>query len=222
VLRAHLGGAGLGAWLLHELAPAGVDPLGAEAPLAFVFSPLVGTPLTTSAKFAVVAKSPLTGMLTDALASSHFAIAGKLTGHDAIVLVGAAAAPTTVVVDGGGVRLLDAGEQWGQTAAEAEAAVRDRLGGGWQVASIGTAGERGVRFATISHDGRHAGRGGLGAVMGPSGSRRWPCGRSPRWPRPTRPGCWLRPRTCASARRGGPPRSTGSWAPSPTCWPSTP
>ena len=52
----------------------------------FVFSPLVGTPLTTSAKFAVVAKSPLTGRLTDALASSHFAIAGKLTGHDAIVI----------------------------------------------------------------------------------------------------------------------------------------
>jgi aldehyde:ferredoxin oxidoreductase len=166
VLRQHVGGAGLGAWLLHELAPAGVDPLGPEAPLAFVFSPLVGTPLTTSAKFAVVAKSPLTGMLTDALASSHFAIAGKLTGHDAIVLVGRAAAPTTVVVDGDGVRLLDAGPQWGLTAAEAEASVRDRLGGGWQVASIGSAGERGVRFATISHDGRHAGRGGLGAVMG--------------------------------------------------------
>ena len=55
-----------------------------------MFSPLVGTPLTTSAKFAVVAKSPLTGMLTDALASSQFAIAGKLTGHDAIVIDGRA------------------------------------------------------------------------------------------------------------------------------------
>src|SRR5215211_774693 len=76
VLRAYIGGAGLGAWLMHHLAPAGVDPLVPEAPLAFVFSPLVGTPLTTSAKFAVVAKSPLTGMLNDALASSHFAIAG--------------------------------------------------------------------------------------------------------------------------------------------------
>ncbi len=74
---------------MHQLGPPGVDPLGPQAPLAFVFSPLVGTPLTTSAKFAVVAKSPLTGMLTDALASSHFAIAGKLTGHDAIVLRGA-------------------------------------------------------------------------------------------------------------------------------------
>ena len=34
------------------------------------------------------------------------------------------------------------------------------------MAAIGPAGERGVRYATISHDGRHAGRGGLGAVMG--------------------------------------------------------
>jgi aldehyde:ferredoxin oxidoreductase len=166
VLRDHLGGAGLGAWLLHELAPPGVDPLGAAAPLAFVFSPLVGTPLTTSAKFAVVAKSPLTGMLTDALASSHFAIAGKLTGHDAIVLVGRAAAPVAVAVEGDTVRVVDASAQWGRTSAEAEAAVAQQLGAGWRVASIGSAGERGVRYATISHDGRHAGRGGLGAVMG--------------------------------------------------------
>jgi len=34
------------------------------------------------------------------------------------------------------------------------------------VATIGPAGERGVRFATISHDRRHAGRGGSGAVLG--------------------------------------------------------
>src|SRR5271165_7218741 len=105
VLRNYLGGAGLGTWLLHRLAPAGVDPLGPEAPLAFVFSPLVGTPLTTSAKFAVVAKSPLTGMLTDALASSHFAIAGKLTGHDAIVIDGRAPELSVLIVDGDGTRL---------------------------------------------------------------------------------------------------------------------
>ena len=166
VLREHLGGVGLGTWLLTELGPPGVDPLAPEAPLAFVFSPLVGTPLTTSAKFAVVAKSPLTGLLTDALASSHFAISGKLTGHDAIVLVGRAERPSVVRVEGGTVVVEDAGASWGRTAAEAEADVRARLGGGWQVASIGTAGERGVRYATISHDGRHAGRGGLGAVMG--------------------------------------------------------
>ena len=50
VLRAYLGGVGLGTWLLHALSPDRVDPLDPAAPLAFVFSPLVGTPLTTSAR----------------------------------------------------------------------------------------------------------------------------------------------------------------------------
>jgi aldehyde:ferredoxin oxidoreductase len=166
VLRGTIGGAGLGAWLMHRLAPAGVDPLAPEAPLAFVFSPLVGTPLTTSAKFAVVAKSPLTGLLNDALASSHFAIAGKLTGNDAIVVRGAADRPSVLVVDGDGPRMVPAPHLWGLSAADAEERVRDELGPAWRVAAIGPAGERLVRYATVSHDGRHAGRGGLGAVLG--------------------------------------------------------
>ena len=166
VLRDYIGGAGLGVRLLTDLAPAGVDPLAPEAVLAFVFSPLVGTPLTTSAKFAVVAKSPLTGLLTDALSSSHFAIAGKLTGHDAIVLTGRAPRLSVLVVDGSGVRVEPAEEDAGRSAADTEAGVRERFGRAYKVAAIGPAGERGVRFATISHDGRHAGRGGLGAVLG--------------------------------------------------------
>jgi aldehyde:ferredoxin oxidoreductase len=166
VLRAYLGGVGLGTWLMHRLAPPGIEPLAAEAPLAFVFSSLVGTPLTTSAKFAVVAKSPLTGLLTDALASSQFAIAGKLTGHDAIVIRGRADVLSVLLIDGDGPRLEPAADLEGLPAADAEARVRERHGRGWRTAAIGPAGERGVRFATISHDGRHAGRGGLGAVLG--------------------------------------------------------
>jgi aldehyde:ferredoxin oxidoreductase len=166
ILRAYIGGAGLGAWLLHRLGPPGTGALDATAPLAFVFSPLVGTPLTTSAKFAVVAKSPLTGMLTDALASSQFAIAGKLTGHDAIVIRGRAPQLSVLLVDGGRTRLLDARHLAGRTAADTDKELRAQLGRGWRVAAIGPAGEIGVRYATISHDGRHAGRGGLGAVMG--------------------------------------------------------
>ena len=166
LLRAYIGGAGLGAWLMHHLGPPGADPLAPEAPLAYVFSPLVGTPLTTSAKFAVVAKSPLTGLLTDALASSHFAIAGKLTGYDAIVVTGARATLSVLLIDDRGARFEDASELSGLTAAQAGTRLRERLGRGWRVAAIGPAGERGVRYATISHDGRHAGRGGLGAVLG--------------------------------------------------------
>ncbi len=166
VLRSFIGGAGLGAWLMHQYCPSGVDPLEPLAPLMFVFSPLVGTPLTTSAKFAVIAKSPLTGRLTDALASSHFAIAGKLTGHDAIVIRGACPRPSVLVIDHGMISVVPAEDLWGLPAAAAEVRLRERMGPAWRVAAIGPAGERLVRYATISHDGRHAGRGGLGAVMG--------------------------------------------------------
>ena len=124
LLRAYIGGAGLGAWLMHRLAPPGAGALSPAAPLAFVFSPLVGTPLTTSAKFAVVAKSPLTGMLNDALSSSHFAISGKLTGHDAIVVHGACDRPSALLVDAEGARFVEAPDLWGLPAAEAETRLR--------------------------------------------------------------------------------------------------
>src|SRR5579862_5666749 len=166
VLRGYIGGSGLGTWLLWQLGTPGADPLGPAAPLAFVFSPLVGTSLTTSAKFAVVAKSPLTGLLTDALASSQFAIAGKLTGHDAIVIDGRAPELSVLLVDGDGIRLIGAARLAGLSAADTDRHLRGELGRGWRVAAIGPAGELGIRYATISHDGRHAGRGGLGAVMG--------------------------------------------------------
>ena len=165
-LRNYLGGSGLGVALLLRERTATVDPLSPKAALAFVFSPLVGSPLTTSAKFAVVSKSPLTNRINDSLASSGFAIAGKKTGYDAIVLVGRAADPSVLVIDNDQVRLDAAGELAGLSNRAAQFAVRERLGHDFQCATIGPAGERLIRYATISHDGRHAGRGGSGAVLG--------------------------------------------------------
>lgn len=166
VLRRFIGGSGLGTWLLLAEARDRQDPLAAEAPLVFVFSPLVGSPLTTSAKFAVVCKSPLTGRINDSLSSSHFAIAGKKTGYDALVIVGAADRPTCLVIEPSGVRFEDATAAWGQSSAAAAKQLNAMLGPGFRTAAIGPAGENLVRFATVSHDGRHAGRGGTGAVMG--------------------------------------------------------
>jgi aldehyde:ferredoxin oxidoreductase len=81
------------------------DPLAPSSPLIFAFSPLVGSPLTTTAKFAVVSKSPLTDRFNDALAGSGFAIAGKHSGADAIVIVGRAPELSVLVVDNGDVRI---------------------------------------------------------------------------------------------------------------------
>src|SRR5262245_55818012 len=166
ILRQFIGGSGLGARLLLEESKACGDALAPEAPIIFVFSPLVGSPLTTSAKFAVVSRSPLTDRINDSLAGSGFAIAGKQCGCDAIVIVGRAPALSTLIIDDGRVRLESAADLAGKTCPDTEATLRARLGVGYKIASIGPAGERLVRYATISHDGRHAGRGGSGVVLG--------------------------------------------------------
>ena len=166
VLRRDIGGSGLGVRLLLDEGGATADPLAPDAPLVFAFSPLVGSPLTTSAKFAVVSKSPLTERCNDALASGGFALAGKQCGCDAIVIVGRVEAPAVLIVENGDVRLEAAGDIVDEPCGVTEATLRRRLGAEYRIASVGPAGMRGVRYATISHDGRHAGRGGSGAVLG--------------------------------------------------------
>ena len=166
VLRQFIGGSGLGVRLLLDAGAAALDALDPRSPLVFAFSPLVGSPLTTSAKFAVVSKSPLTNRINDSLASSGFAIAGKSCGCDAIVITGRAPELSVLIIDDGAVRLESAADCAGLSCLETDQRLRTRLGSQWRIATIGPAGERGVRYATISHDGRHAGRGGSGAVMG--------------------------------------------------------
>ena len=174
-LRQFIGGIGLGTYLLYRYCPPGADPLGPENPLLFVGSPLVGTRLTTSSKFAVLTKSPLTGFIADSLSSSHLAPELKKCCGDALVVLGRADGPTLLRVEGDAsepesitVSFDDASDLVGMGAAEKEATVKARMGDQrYRVACIGPAGEKQVKFASISNDGgRQAGRCGLGAVMG--------------------------------------------------------
>src|SRR6266550_8080513 len=134
LLREYIGGSGLGTRLLLDEGAATVDPLAPDAPIVFAFSPLVGTPLTTSAKFAVVSRSPLTERVNDSLAGSGFAIAGKQCGCDAIVIVGRASELSILVVDDGEVRLESAEQLRGDTCSVAAEKVRQRLGADYRVA----------------------------------------------------------------------------------------
>src|SRR6266850_4203204 len=166
-LRSFLGGIGLGTALLYEYAPAGVEPLSPTNPLIFASAPLVGTSLTTTAKFAVVTKSPLTGFIGDSLSSSHFAVELKRAGLDAIVITGRAPSLVYLSITDRRVEIRDARHMRGKSPSDTEASIgSDVRVQGTRVAAIGRAGESGVRFATISNEGRHAGRGGAGAVMG--------------------------------------------------------
>src|SRR4051812_11852023 len=71
ILEAFVGGTGLASYLLYRFASAGVEPLSPANPLIFVNSPLVGTAVTTSSKYTVITKSPLTGFIGDSLSSSY-------------------------------------------------------------------------------------------------------------------------------------------------------
>ena len=166
VLRHHIGGSGLGVRLLLDREAHRHEPLNSKSTIGFIFSPLVGSPLTTSAKFAVVSRSPLTMRFNDSLASSRFAINGKRTGHDAIMITGACETPSIIVIDKSEVSIQSAEAIWGMTIPDSEQWLLDTYGDDYSAAVIGPAGENQGRFATISHDGRHAGRGGSGAILG--------------------------------------------------------
>ena len=166
-LRGFLGGIGLGTSLLYDYAPPGVDPFSPANPLIFASAPLVGTGVTTTAKFAVITKSPLTGFIADSLSSSHFALELKRVGVDGLVITGKAASMVYVFIHDEKVEIRAAEHLRGRSPREAEALLRSELNAPTaRVAAIGKAGENRVRFATISNEGRHAGRGGVGAVMG--------------------------------------------------------
>ena len=167
ILRRFIGGTGLASYLLYTHCPPGADPLGPDNPLIFACSPLVGSRLTTSSKFAVAAKSPLTGMIGDSLSSSFLAVELKRTGVDALVVKGTSNHPTTLVLEDDEVRCEDATYVMGLSTLDTEREIRNRLGRRFRVACIGPAGENGVRYASIANDGgRQAGRTGTGAVMG--------------------------------------------------------
>jgi aldehyde:ferredoxin oxidoreductase len=83
------------------------------------------------------------------------------------VITGRAAAPVYIYIHDQTVEIRDSRHLRGKSPTETEYLIRDELNSPrLRVAAIGKAGENLVRFATISNEGRHAGRGGVGAVMG--------------------------------------------------------
>ncbi|HEX9204390.1 MAG TPA: aldehyde ferredoxin oxidoreductase N-terminal domain-containing protein, partial [Candidatus Deferrimicrobiaceae bacterium] len=160
-LRHYLGGRGLGVRLLrgrHRLSPH--DP---AMPLIFATGPLCGTPAPTSARLAVVSRSPLTGTVYDCSAGGRFAFRLRAAGLLAIRIEGKSPHPVALAVTPSGEEIVPGDRLWGKTVRETVSA----LSGRGSVAAIGPAGENGVLFSNIMMgEGNAVGRGGLGAVMG--------------------------------------------------------
>ncbi len=166
--RRFLGGRGFGAKILFDRLPRGADPLGPENLLIFSTGPLTGTTAPGS-KMTLTTKSPATHGFADSHIGGHIGPAFRFTGHDVMILEGAASSPVYLFVDDDGAHIRDASHLWGKGCTETEEILlqENRSEGEIHIMSIGPAGERLVKFACITHDfGRQAGRTGMGAVLG--------------------------------------------------------
>lgn len=167
--RKYVGGSGLGTYYLSRETNPLSHPLGPENALILLTGPFAGTRLPTSARLAVVTKSPLTGMYAESDVGGTFGLKLKKSGFDGIIITGRAHNRCYLYVSEQGARILDAADLAGKDTYEVDDALKSVHGQQITVASIGPAGENMVRYAGIMTDGRHAraaGRCGVGAVMG--------------------------------------------------------
>ncbi|MBE9390969.1 aldehyde ferredoxin oxidoreductase family protein [Fervidicoccus fontis] len=165
--KSFVGGSGLAAALLYDILTRDLDPLSPDSPLLFITGPFTGSKVPSSSRYAICAKSPLTGLWGESTAGGHFPASLKLSGYDGILFVGRSSKPVYLFVHNGEAEIKDASDLWGLTTYETQEAIRDELGRDVKVASIGPAGENMVKFAAVINDeGKAAGRTGMGAVMG--------------------------------------------------------
>jgi aldehyde:ferredoxin oxidoreductase len=165
--RRFIGGKGLGAVVLWKELKPHTDSLSPENVLVFSTGPLTGT-LCPSTRMCVVTKSPLTNTFCDSHMGGHLGSEIKFAGYDAIVVNGKSEGPVYLWVTSHEVEICDAKHLWGLDTFQTEERIRkERRDQTIRVGCIGPAGERLVKFALVNTERyRHAGRGGVGAVMG--------------------------------------------------------
>ncbi|MEW6106810.1 MAG: aldehyde ferredoxin oxidoreductase family protein [Bacillota bacterium] len=164
----YIGGRGLAAKFLYDEVRPGTEPFSPENRLCIFTGPLTGTRIPFTAKYAVATKSPLTGGFTRSISGGYFPVELKLAGYDGLIISGRAEHPVYLWLRNEEVEIRDARSLWGLTVTETEKRIREELGSSAvRVATIGPAGEKLVRFASVMNDSfEAAARGGPGAVMG--------------------------------------------------------
>lgn len=169
LLKKFIGGSGYGAFLLAQNLPHVPAPLAPESPLIFAAGPLTGTPVPTSGRHTIIARSPLTGLWGEASVGGTWGRELRRAGLLAIVVTGRSERPVYLWVSPEGVEVRSAEEIWGRECQESDDLLRAETDPKAVVATIGPAGERLIPLAGIFTDGSHArvaARCGLGAVAG--------------------------------------------------------
>ena len=173
----HLGGRGLTSLLLsNEMNPQS-SPLGPENILVIAPGLLTGTIAPSSGRTSIGAKSPLTGTIKESNAGG---VAGQyLAGYNikALIIEHLPQEKNSwiVIIEEDNMKLEIRNELLGLGNYDTVTKLRNEFGDQSAVISIGPVGEKGSLMSTIAFSdpegrpSRHAGRGGLGAVMGSKG-----------------------------------------------------
>ena len=167
ILRKYLGGVGYAARVLYDEIPQGINPLLPENKLMFITSPLTANRIPGGGSIMLGYKSPLTNAWGESRCGGDFGPNLKSAGYDALIIEGKSDHPVFLVIDDDHVFIRSAKHLIGKKITEKIKIIRDELKDPKiSVACIGPAGEKLVKIANVMFEGRAAGRGGAGAVMG--------------------------------------------------------
>ncbi|MCR4435324.1 MAG: aldehyde ferredoxin oxidoreductase C-terminal domain-containing protein [Clostridiales bacterium] len=172
----YFGNRGLIAKVMTDEVNPKCDPLGPENKLILSTGLLAGTPVTTAHRLSVGGKSPLTGGIKEANVGGNVAYLLAQHGIKMIIFEDMPAGDEWRILKisaNGSADLVDASGYVGLNNYALVEKLYENYGKDIAVLSIGTAGERGSKIAslqatdaTTKHPSRAAARGGLGAVAG--------------------------------------------------------
>jgi aldehyde:ferredoxin oxidoreductase len=169
LFRQFIGGSGLGAKLLYDEVSADVDPLSSGNKIFFMTGPFCGTIIPTSGRHAAVTKSPLTGIFAESDIGGSWGFELKKAGFDGVIIEGESRSPVILSISDSDIEIRSAEYLWGKDTVETDGILKEQSSPSVQIMSIGPAGEKLVKYASIITDGKHGralGRCGIGAVMG--------------------------------------------------------
>jgi aldehyde:ferredoxin oxidoreductase len=174
---AEFGGRGLTSAIVSGETPPRCHPLSPENKLVFASGLLSGSTCPNSGRLSVGAKSPLTGTIKESNVGGNASNKMGRLNVAAIVTENSAADGKAhyLLVNNDGAQLMPADEYKGMNNYELCEKLKEKHGSKIGIISIGSAGEYKMSCAsvavtdTMGLPARHAGRGGLGAVMGAKG-----------------------------------------------------
>src|SRR5680860_487821 len=170
------GGRSLTSAIIAKEVDAKADALGPDNKIVFAPGLLAGTTAPNSGRLSVGAKSPLTGGIKEANSGGQASQRLARLGIGAVIVQGDPGDKRYVLhLSKDGARLDDGAPYWGKKNYECADALRAAYGEKVAPIQVGPAGEMGYRNSTVAltdpegNPARHAGRGGVGAVMGARG-----------------------------------------------------